>query len=145
MNTAIAWMAEHKVAANLLMLFILAAGFFSMRTIVTEVFPESDLDLIQVRVQYPGASPGEVEEGIVQRIEERVRQFGHDALPKEAIRQLAAAAVRENNAVVRVSWCHEISDLVLRVENSSAVGCHGQAPAWPCGRPGFLATQPTFG
>jgi multidrug efflux pump subunit AcrB len=65
-------MAGHPVAANLLMIFILVAGVFSMSAVVVEVFPDFDLGAVQVRVEYPGASPEEVEEGIIQKIEERV-------------------------------------------------------------------------
>ncbi len=75
MNRAIAWMAAHPVASNLLMVFILAAGVFSMSAVVVEVFPDFDLDAVQVRVEYPGASPEEVEEGIIQKIEERVESI----------------------------------------------------------------------
>jgi len=71
-NRPIAWMAGHKVAPNLLLVFILAAGLLSIAGIVQEVFPELDLEAVQVLVEYPGASPEEVEEGIIQRIEERV-------------------------------------------------------------------------
>jgi len=72
MKTAIAWMARHGVAANLLMVFILAAGLLGLPNIIQEVFPEPELDIVQVRVEYPGASPEEIEEGIVQRVEERI-------------------------------------------------------------------------
>ncbi|MEM6646973.1 MAG: efflux RND transporter permease subunit [Bacteroidota bacterium] len=72
MNGAIAWMTRHKVAANLLMLTILAVGFASLTRIKQETMPETALDVIQVQVSYPGASPEEVEEGIVQRIEEQI-------------------------------------------------------------------------
>ena len=75
MNRAIAWMAGHPVAANLLMVFILAASVFSMSAIVVEVFPDFDLGAVQVRVEYPGASPEEVEEGIIQKVEERVESI----------------------------------------------------------------------
>ena len=75
MNRAIAWMAGHPVAANLLMIFILAAGVFSMSAVVVEVFPDFDLGAVQVRVEYPGASPEEVEEGIIQKVEERVESI----------------------------------------------------------------------
>ena len=66
-------MAKNGVAANLLMIFLLVAGFFSLSTIVQEVFPEFSLDTIQISVQYPGATPEEIEESIVQRIEERIK------------------------------------------------------------------------
>ena len=43
MKTVIAWMAGHPVAANLLMVLILAGGFVGGSTVVPEVFPDSDL------------------------------------------------------------------------------------------------------
>ena len=58
----IRWMAEHKVAANLLMIIILFAGALGVKNIKQEVFPEMDLDLIIVSVPYPGATPDEVAE-----------------------------------------------------------------------------------
>lgn len=68
----VAFMARNGVAANLLMIFLLVAGIASYRTIVQEVFAENSLDTIQVSVAYPGATPDEVEESIVQKIEEAV-------------------------------------------------------------------------
>jgi multidrug efflux pump subunit AcrB len=75
MNRAIAWTAAHPVAANLLLFLILAGGFVGGSTVIQEVFPDSDLGAVQVRVEYLGASPEEVEEGIIQRIEERVESI----------------------------------------------------------------------
>ena len=68
----IRWMAEHKVAANLLMIIILFAGALGVKNIKQEVFPEMDLDLIIVAVPYPGATPDEVEESIILPIEDSV-------------------------------------------------------------------------
>ncbi|MGD9022580.1 MAG: efflux RND transporter permease subunit [Deltaproteobacteria bacterium] len=72
MKGLIAWFAGNHVAANLLMLFILLAGVVTGLTMKLEVFPETDLDQISISVAYPGASPAEVEEAIVRRIEENV-------------------------------------------------------------------------
>ena len=68
----IAWMAGHSVTANLLMLVLLIGGFYSGLRIKQEVFPEFELDMVTVTVPYPGASPQEVERGIILAIEEAV-------------------------------------------------------------------------
>ncbi|MEL6531117.1 MAG: efflux RND transporter permease subunit, partial [Pseudomonadota bacterium] len=68
----IAFMARNGVAANLLMIAMFIVGIISFGRIVQEVFPESSLDTISVTVSYPGATPAEVEQSIVQRIEEAV-------------------------------------------------------------------------
>ncbi|MBW2258920.1 MAG: efflux RND transporter permease subunit [Deltaproteobacteria bacterium] len=72
MKGIVAWFAENHVTANLLMIFLLLAGAFTAVTMKLEVFPETSLDRISVTMAYPGASPAEVEEGIVRRIEENV-------------------------------------------------------------------------
>lgn len=69
----IAWMARNSVAANLAMLLILVGGLMGVSRIKQEVFPEFDLDVVIVSVPYPGASPAEVEQGIVLAIEEKAR------------------------------------------------------------------------
>ncbi len=82
---AVAWMARNGVAANLLMFFILAAGVVALGSIVQEVFPEFSLDQVQIQVEYRGATPEEIEESVVQRIEERLKAV-------EGIKEVSATA-----------------------------------------------------
>ena len=70
----LAWFATNHVAANLLMLFFIVAGFISSFTIRKETQPDFELNMIQVRVPYLGAAPQEVEEGVVIKIEEAVQE-----------------------------------------------------------------------
>ncbi len=70
---AVAWMARHSVAPNLLMLFLLVGGAIMTLRVKQEVFPEFDLDMVSIQVPYPGASPEEVEQGIILAVEEAVR------------------------------------------------------------------------
>ena len=69
----IGWMASNTVAANLLMFVVFFGGLIGLSQLKVEVFPEFSLDAITVSVPYPGASPEEVEQGIVLAIEEAVR------------------------------------------------------------------------
>ena len=73
MKSPIAYMAGNGVAANLLMVFFLVAGGISAFTLNQEVTPDINLGIVEVRVPYPGASPEEIEDAIVQPIEERIR------------------------------------------------------------------------
>ena len=68
----IAYMARNGVAANLLMFFIVAAGLVSLTGLVQEAFPVIAFNRIEVSVPYPGATPDEVEEAIVVKIEEQI-------------------------------------------------------------------------
>jgi multidrug efflux pump subunit AcrB len=70
---AIAWMAKNHVTANLLMMIFLLGGLLMTSRIKQEIFPDLELDYIFITVPYPGASPEEVEEGVVLAIEEELR------------------------------------------------------------------------
>ena len=69
----IAYMARNSVAANLLMLLLLGGGFWTIYNIQKEVFPQFQLDFVEVSVEYPGAAPEEVEQGILLPVEEAIR------------------------------------------------------------------------
>ncbi len=69
----IARFARDRVTPNLLMLALLGGGLWAASDIKQELFPDFELGIVTVRVAYPGASPEEVERGIVLPIEEAVR------------------------------------------------------------------------
>ena len=73
MNGTISWFARNPVAANLLMVFLVASGFIAATRVSSEVFPEITLDRILVEVPYLGAAPEEVEEAVCVRIEEAIQ------------------------------------------------------------------------
>ena len=67
---SIAWMAGNSVTANLMMAVLLIGGLFMGFNIKQEVFPEFSLDIVNISIAYPGASPEEVENGILLATEE---------------------------------------------------------------------------
>ena len=74
-NGLFAWMVSHPVTANLCMLVLLLGGVFAAYNIKQEIFPEFDLDMVTITVAYPGATPQEVENGIVKVIEEKLEDI----------------------------------------------------------------------
>ncbi|WP_022667849.1 efflux RND transporter permease subunit [Desulfospira joergensenii] len=91
---ALAWMAGNSVAANLLMAVLLVGGLFMGFTIKQEVFPEFSLDVVNISISYPGASPEEVETGIILAVEEAVQDL-------EGIDEITASA-NEGSAAIMV-------------------------------------------
>ncbi|MEQ8471498.1 MAG: efflux RND transporter permease subunit [Marinoscillum sp.] len=69
----IAYMAKNSIIANLLMVILIGGGIWTMYSIQKEVFPEFELDIVEVHVEYPGAAPTEVEQGIILPVEETIR------------------------------------------------------------------------
>ena len=64
------WMAKNPVAANLLMFVCLIGGFINLNSIKQEVFPEFELDIINIAIPYGGATPADIEESILIPVEE---------------------------------------------------------------------------
>lgn len=69
----IAWMALNPIASNLLMAAFILGGIFLGYHTYQEVFPEIAVEKITVTVSYPGASPDEVEQGVIFAIENEVK------------------------------------------------------------------------
>lgn len=72
----IGWFARNHVAANLLMLAILGAGLYTLFTSMQkETMPAWSLGQISIQFPFRGATPEEVEEGILFKVEEAVRSI----------------------------------------------------------------------
>ncbi|MEJ2363384.1 MAG: efflux RND transporter permease subunit [Deltaproteobacteria bacterium] len=84
-GSAIGWMAGHSVTANLLMFVFLVGGLILGLRIKKEVFPDFELDMVNITVPYPGASPEEIERGIILAIEEAI-------LDLEGIKKVTSSA-----------------------------------------------------
>lgn len=69
----IGWSTAHRVAPNLLMMVLIVGGLLMSTRITQEVFPEFRRDTIEVSVSYPGATPEQIEQGVVLPVEEAVR------------------------------------------------------------------------
>lgn len=91
-NSIIGWLVKNKVTANIVMLIFLLGGVYMSLFIKKEVFPEFELDMVTISVAYPGASPEEVEQGIILAIEEKIRAL-------EGVKEVTATA-KENGASI---------------------------------------------
>lgn len=111
---AVAWMAGNSVASNLLMFVLLLGGLFMGSRVKQEVFPAFDAGIVNVSVAYPGASPEEVERGIVLAVEEAVQ--GLDGV--EEIRSTA----NEGSAIVSVEAVEGTDLQTLAREVESEIG-----------------------
>jgi multidrug efflux pump subunit AcrB len=69
----IAYFANNSVAANLMMMFIVIMGAISYLTIQRQMFPNVEINYINIEANYPGASPQEIEESILIKIEESLK------------------------------------------------------------------------
>lgn len=85
-------MARNPVASNLLMIILIFGGFLISFQVKQEIFPQFELDIIRVSVAYPGASPAEVEQGILLSIEDEVRSI-------DGVKRVTSSAIEGNGTV----------------------------------------------
>ena len=122
----IAWFAKNGVASNLLMGIIVVSGIFSIRGLKMELFPDFDLDIVNIYVQYPGAAPLEVEDGICKQIEEKIWDL-------KGIKEIVSYA-RENNGVVSVQVLRGTDaktladEIKVRVDSISTLPAEAEKP-----------------
>ncbi len=64
--------AKNSVFATIALITILATGLIGVFSMTKESYPPMEMDRISISVQYPGADPEEIEEGISRKIEEAV-------------------------------------------------------------------------
>lgn len=94
MEKLISFYIRYKVWNNVLLFSIFGFGFISLMQMNYSFFPELTPDNVIIQVVYPGASPEEVEEGVILRIEESI-----DGL--EGIERITSTS-RENFGTVTI-------------------------------------------
>ncbi len=107
----IAWFANNPVAANLLMLIILAVGLGSAITIQRAMFPALEIEAIFITAPYPGAAPEEVEQGVVLKIEEAINDLdGIKRVESDAYESLARIWIEPNEG-------YDLPKLLSEIQN----------------------------
>ncbi|MBX2857579.1 MAG: efflux RND transporter permease subunit [Cellvibrionaceae bacterium] len=113
---SIAWMARNAIAANLAMIVLLAGGLFMAFEVQKEVFPAFEMDIVDVDVSYPGASPEEVEQGILQPIEDAIRSVqGIKEMSSEAREGSGSVSLELVSGSNRMRAFQEVQQAVNRV------------------------------
>jgi multidrug efflux pump subunit AcrB len=118
MNGLIAWWARNSVAANLVMIGIFVAGTIGFSQMEREMDPQVRFPALQITVAWPGAAPQEVEEQLVARIEESIRDL--DAI--EWVRSTASEGVGQVTILAeqQVDFTQFMNDVKIRLDSISS-------------------------
>ncbi|WKE64298.1 efflux RND transporter permease subunit [Gallaecimonas kandeliae] len=122
----IAWFTHNTVAANLLMFIIIVGGLVAGFGIRKEVFPQLNLPYIAINVPYPGAAPQEVEEGIILKVEESIKNI-------EGIKEIRSNA-GEGNASIQVEvqqgydTTQVLNEIKIRVDAIPSMPAEAEKP-----------------
>ena len=114
-------MASNRVAANLFMFAILAAGLVSLTGLERESWPAIRFNHIEVSIAYPGANPDEVEESIVVRVEEQVSSLDDVIAVKSlAAPGIASVRIEVKSGTAMSEALAEIESAVARIQSFPA-------------------------
>lgn len=73
MKNFLSFFIKYPVAVNIIMLSVAIFGYLGLKETKSSFFPLDDSNLIFINIVYPGASPAEIEEGVVLKIEDNLR------------------------------------------------------------------------
>jgi len=73
MRKIITYFIRYSVAVNILMAALIIFGILGLLKMKSSFFPLNDSKIINITIAYPGASPLEIEEGVVLKIEDNLK------------------------------------------------------------------------
>ncbi len=122
MKKIISYFIKFPVAVNVFILAFVVFGILGAKSMLSSFFPLTDSQLIRVNLFYPGASPTEMEEGVVLKIEDNLKgTVGIDRV---------TSISRENSAVISVEILKGKDIDVVLADVKNAVD---RVPSFPSG------------
>ena len=122
MRKIIEYFIKYHVAVNVIVLMFVVFGIFGALSLKSSFFPLVDSSNINIAVTYPGASPQEVEEGIVLKIEDNLK--GLDGVQ----RVTSTSLENSGNINVEIEKGKDIDFMLLEIKNAV-----DRVPSFPVG------------
>ena len=122
MKKLITYFIKFPVAVNILMISIIVFGLFGVLKMKSSFFPLNETRNISINVTYPGASPLEVEEGIILKIEDNLKGL-------EGIDRVTSVSNENAGRVtVEIEKGYDIDVMLAEVKNAV-----DRVPSFPTG------------
>lgn len=112
MRGIITYFIKYPISTNVLIFGFVIFGYFSMMNMGASFFPLVENRNITIQVMYPGASPEEVEEGIVLKIEDNLR--GVTGIE----RFTSKSSENRANIIVEIIKGHDMDEAYRDVKNA---------------------------
>ena len=127
----VSWFAKNAVAANLLMVVAFLGGVLSFNEMEREMFPVVPVTGASVSVAWNGASPQDVEEQIIMRIEEAVADIdGLDRMTSIAYDSGGVVNIRGRDDIDMMEFVDEIKLRVDQINNLPRAAFEPQVSRW---------------
>lgn len=122
MKKLISYFIKYHVAVNVFLLAFLAFGIIGIRGLKSSFFPLIESKIVNISIVYPGASPQEIEEGVVLKIEDNLKGLkGVDRITSTS---------KENSGLITVEIKKDENIDFMLLEIKNAVD---RVPSFPIG------------
>ena len=139
MKKIISYFIKYEVAVNVLILAFVIFGIVGALSLKSSIFPLNESRNILISIAYPGASPQEIEEGIVLKIEDNLKGL-------QGVDRVTSTS-RENSGTINVEieQNQDIDFMLLQVKNAV-----DRVPTFPSGMEPLVVSKlevvrPTIG
>ncbi len=122
MRKLLAYFIRYHVAVNVFIIAFIVFGVLGYRSLKSSFFPLVDSKIINVNITYPGASPQEIEEGIVLQIEDNLKGL------KGIDRVTSTSRENSGTITVEIEKGENIDFMLLEVKNAV-----DRVPSFPTG------------
>ncbi|WP_179333304.1 efflux RND transporter permease subunit [Winogradskyella costae] len=122
MRKIIEYFIRYHVAVNVLILAFIVFGLIGALSLKSSFFPLTETKIITVSITYPGASPQEIEEGIVLQIEDNLKGL------KGVDRVTSTSLENSGSITVEIDKGENIDFMLLEVKNAV-----DRVPSFPTG------------
>ena len=112
MRKIIAYFVRYPKAVNILVMFFIVFGISGVIALKSSFFPLIDSKFISINAIYPGASPQEVEEGVIYKIEENLK-----GIPG-IIRVTSTSRENSGSILVETDESFELNAILFEVKNA---------------------------
>ncbi|WP_299260291.1 efflux RND transporter permease subunit [uncultured Aquimarina sp.] len=122
MRKIISYFIRYHVAVDVIVIAFIAFGIFGALSLKSSFFPLTDSKNVNITVVYPGASPLEIEEGIILKVEDNLKGL-------EGVERVTSTS-RENSGSINVEIekGKDIDFMLLEVKNAV-----DRVPSFPTG------------
>lgn len=131
MKGIVAWFARNSVAANLLMIVAFVGGAMAFLNMERELFPTTNVNGASVSIAWQGASPQDVEDQLIARIEEAIADIdGLKRMTSSASEGSGSVNIQGENNIDMDAFVQEVERRVNQINNFPQAAFRPQIRRW---------------
>lgn len=118
MKNIITYFIKYPIASNVLLVVLLLFGYFGLGNLRRTFFPETESNIVAIQALYPGASPAEIEEGIILKIEDNLDGLdGIDRITSVSSENIGTVTIEVNTDYKTDVILQDIKNEVARINS----------------------------